>query len=121
MRLLLIAVLILAANSVRAEWVKVAESSDADYFSDPATIRKNGDLRRIWEVENMKVPKEFVSARALQEYDCQEGAVRRLAYSDFSGRMATGTVLYSSDRPGPKRYVAPGSVNHALFTFACAQ
>ena len=82
MRIVLIAWLILVATPAWAEWVKVSESDGLTGYVDPATIRKNGNLRRVWEIQDLKARgTKFgeLSRRVLNEYDCKEERMRTLS------------------------------------------
>ena len=93
MRLVLCLLQALAAAPAWAGWVKVSDATDGTFrtYIDPATLRVSGDLRRIWILNNEKVPKqngEF-SSRNLQEYDCKGDRMRILALSVDADRKLT--------------------------------
>jgi hypothetical protein len=60
----------LVTGAAWAEWLKVAENDSADYYIDPATIRKDGNLRKVWDMYNTKEPGKggALSIRAKAEY-----------------------------------------------------
>ena len=53
MRIILCLLALLAAPA-RAEWVAVSESNDLVAYIEPATIRKNGNFRKVWQVQDLK-------------------------------------------------------------------
>jgi hypothetical protein len=123
MRILMMAVLLLVAMPVAAQnWVKVDENDVFTLYIDPSTIRINGNLRRVWTLNDFKRPDPGgqVSQRALLEYDCKEERSRVLAWSAHSESMLGGKILYSKDEPGQWRYVAPGSVADVTLKIVCA-
>ena len=57
MRVVLVALLMLATIPAWAEWLKVEENDIGTvFYLDPATIRKDGDLRRVWGLQDLKTP-----------------------------------------------------------------
>ena len=52
--------LVLAAVSgaALAEWVKLDESDQVHSYIDPATIRKDGNLRRVWEIHRPEATRQ---------------------------------------------------------------
>ncbi len=105
--------LMLAAAPAFAEWVKVGRTDAAVHYVDPATVRKDGNLRRVWALQDLvdERPDGTMSIRALQEYDCGNGRFRFLSVAAHSGPMAGGHVLtehalrdaWSPARPGASR------------------
>ena len=122
MRIVLCFLLALVASPAWAAWVPVTESESGDsYYIDPATIRVNGNLRRIWILINQKVPHPDgeLSARTLQEFDCKEDRLRILAGFSHSGPMATGKVLLTVDKPPLDwHHVPPSAVFATILKFS---
>ena len=55
MRRFLLAVLMLAATSTAlAAWVKATEDDDIVHYLDPSTLRRNGNMRQVWIVQDFK-------------------------------------------------------------------
>lgn len=86
MRVLICILIVLVSAPASAEWVKSWESKTSGtitYF-DPDTIRKDGNLRRVWVLQELRIRgKEYgeMSRRALWEYNCPEGRFRSLQIS----------------------------------------
>lgn len=123
MRVALMFLLILATSLARAEWVKVGRTDAAVHYVDPATVRMDGYLRRVWAMQDMvEASVEGVrSIRALQEYDCAEQRFRYLSIAAHSGPMAGGWILAThnlrddwSDRP-------PGTYSTAIEKIVCGR
>jgi hypothetical protein len=95
MRVLLALSLVLAAAPLRAEWLKVGETDAAVHYIDTATIRKDGNLRRVWTVQDMKDGDRtgIRSIRALEEYDCKQERFRYLSLTAHAAPMAGGQVI----------------------------
>ena len=117
-----ILMLMLAAMSTgaMAEWVKHIEIGQAVMYHDPATIRKDGNLRKVWEVQDLKQRTDgAMSRRALVEYDCKEERYRILSISSHSDRMAGGYIIVSSDTTNDWEHVPPSSPAEALLKVVC--
>ncbi len=107
------------------EWVKpldVARDTAVRYF-DPATIRKNGNLRRIWQLNDLKERSRngLLSVRFLVEYDCKEERLRTLSVTSFSGPMATGEIIISNNDADQWQYAAPGTLGDYTIKFICSR
>ena len=98
MKKLLIVLALLVSGSVRAEWVKVSDADNRMLYIDPASIRKDGDLRVVWEVIDLKRRHKDgqMSHRSKVEYDCKAGLYRFLLTSSHSGPMADGVTIFSA-------------------------
>jgi hypothetical protein len=122
MRILLI-LLTLVAAPAWAEWVKVEESNIANFYIDPATIRKDGNMRRVWMVRDLKERNKAGerSNRFLGEYDCKDERYRLLSHSAHTETMLGGNVLYSGDVTDNWSYIPPGSVIVTVLKIVCAK
>lgn len=126
MKSLLLACLMLHTVFAWAEWQLVATvTEDGDrYYSDPQSVRLNGNKRLIWEIENLKVRDKDgeLSRRSRIEYDCSLERYRRLSFSTHSGAMASGTVLIvtPTNELAPWRDIPPGTAVDQRFKYACA-
>jgi len=122
-RLGLFCTLTLIAAPALAEWEKVLETDSAAYFIDTATLQKNGTLRRVAQVQNLKQrDKEGeLSRRALVEYDCREAQNRTLALSMHADAMGEGKKLDSYNEPSSPRKVAAGSSGEAILNVVCSR
>ena len=123
MKTLLLA-LLLVTGSAWAEWVQVAERWDIVLYIDPETIRKDGDLRRVWQIQNLKQRDKNgeMSSRVRVEYDCKQERYKMLSLSTHSGPMAGGTSLYQSSSEDIKwRDIPPGNLFEIVLKIVCAQ
>jgi hypothetical protein len=123
MRLVLCLLLNLAAAPAWADWVKVIDNDVVVIYIDPATIRKDGNIRRVWELYDLKQRDRDgeMSRRVLYEYDCKEERYRFLSLSAHSEPMAGGRVLNTGSSPTAWDYVAPGTVAATKMQFVCAK
>lgn len=123
MKKLLIAMVLLATGSAWAEWVKVGETDDANIYIDPASIRKDGNLRRVWQIQDLKQrDKEGgeMSRRVRKEYDCKQERHRNLSFSTHSEPMAGGKTLVSGGEETKWRDTPPDSAAEAIQKLVCA-
>jgi hypothetical protein len=88
-------VAMIVATPALAEWVKVGRSDAAVHYVDPATVHRDGNLRRVWAMQDMVETSVggVRSIRALQEYDCAETRFRFISIATHSGPMAGGAIL----------------------------
>ena len=65
----------------------------------------------------------YLSTRHQRLYDCAEERVRVLKFTHFSANMTSGKVGYSSPAAAEGKWepVPPGTVDEALWTFACGK
>jgi hypothetical protein len=127
-RLFLITLLLLSSSPAYAEWVKVNDSDEVGktVYVDPATIRRNSNLVKMWQFYDYETVQtvggiRFLTAKEQWEFDCAEERSRVLALTEFSGNMGSGTVVYSNSEVGRWQPVAPSSIGQLLWKFACGK
>ena len=120
MRAVLMALLVLAACSVSAEWLKMGEVPDAVLYIDAASVRMDGAFSTLSTLDDLKVaaPGGELSMRFLREFDCRQKRVRVVEASAFSGTMGTGRIL-GSEGGGGWNDVVPGTTGEDIFRFVC--
>jgi hypothetical protein len=96
------ALLMLVILPARAEWVKASENPSGVYYFDPATVLKEGNLRRVWQMNDLKVRKKDgeLSRFVQYEYDCKEDLRRIRFLSTHDGPMTTGKVIVGETSTG---------------------
>ena len=110
MRLVLCLLLTLSTSLAWAEWVKVSVTDEHTTYIDPATIRKDGNLRKVWTIQDRKQRDKDgeMSRRTLIEYDCKEERYRVRSGTTHSDPMARGNTLYTrSGEPGEWNDIPP--------------
>ena len=126
MRIVLTFLLLVAAGQARAEWVEVGKSSksafyflsrEAAYYIDPATIAREGNFRRVWEIHDLaeKGSQGERSVLASMEYDCAEKRMRTLKATGRSLRMARGEIIPLSRVLDEWIILRPGSADEIFF------
>ena len=126
MHIVLAVLLLFVAVPAWAEWVKLGESSNGTTYIDPTTLRKDGDIRRIFVLFDRKKRDEKgeLSLRTLDEFDCKKKQSRPLHMSIFDGPMGSGKQLGASTAEGghqPWRQISPGSAGQATLDFVCSR
>ena len=127
MKQLLIALMLLVtATAASAEWTRAGENDEFIQYVDKATIRRDGNLVKMWGLsDNMKVEvfagQSFLSIRSLSEYDCKDEKERVLSESGFSGHMGKGTISYNDEDIKKWFAVAPGTIAETLWKIACGK
>ena len=123
-KFLLLPLLLLATGSAWAGWEEVGESStETTFYIDRATIRKDGNLRRMWSLTDLKQRDKNgeMSRRSKSEYDCKGERMRYLALSTHSESMAGGKTLLNEGEEEMWRAIPPGTAAEAILEMACAQ
>ncbi|TKB93880.1 MAG: hypothetical protein E8D41_04805 [Nitrospira sp.] len=116
--------LVLCSAPAYAEWVEVGITDEATVYVDPDTIRRKGDLVKMWYLHDFKttqtvLKKSYLSSRSQDEYDCTEDRHRALASTSFSGNMGSGKVRSSYSIKGKWEPVLPGTLTQTLWKVAC--
>ena len=127
-RLFLITLLLLSSGPAYAEWVKVSERDEEGktVYVDPATIRRNSNLVKMWQFYDYKTVQtvggnRFLTAKEQWEFDCAEERSRVVARKEFSGNMGSGTMVSTDSQVGNWMSIVPGSIGHAVWEVACGK
>lgn len=127
-RLFLITLLLLSSGPAYAEWVKVSESDEAGktVYVDPATIRRNSNLVKMWQFYDYKTVQtvggnRFLTVKEQWEFDCAEERSRVVARKEFSGNMGSGTMVFTNSQVGKWLPVIPDSIGQTVWNVACGK
>ena len=120
---ILFMLLAFVSSNAAAAWVEVSETVGAFVYIDRSTIRKNGDLRRVVVIQDLKKrsPNGHLSMRSLDEYDCKEAHLRSLSLATHSEQMAAGRILWSKETPSEWHHVAPDTPTQKILGIVCAR
>ena len=123
---LLLMLFMLSSQPAYAEWVLVSGDDEAGLkvYVDPATLRRNGSLAKMWQLYDYKTVRtvagdSLLSMKRFNEYDCTEERTRMLGYTWFSGNMGNGNVVYSTTEQLAWELVVPRTINRTLWKVAC--
>ncbi len=127
-RLLLMTLLVLSSGPAYAEWVWAGANNQVGLtiYVDPDTIRRNGDLVKLWQLYDYKAVQtvggaSFLSSKAQRQFDCVKQHTRLLAFTHFTGNMGSGNRVFSDLDESEWRPVAPGSVGQSMWKVACGK
>ena len=126
-QLLMGLMLLVTAGAASAEWTYGVRSEISIQYVDRATIRRNGNFVKMWDLMDYKTVQKgpagvsFLSAKQQTEYDCKEEKERMLAFLWFDGQMANGKVVYSNSDTDKWSPISPGSVAETLWKIACGK
>jgi hypothetical protein len=129
-RLLLIALtlLVLSSGPAYAEWVKVSDSDETGktVYVDPATIRRNSNLVKMWQFYDYKTVQtvggnRFLTAKEQWEFDCAEKRGRVVARKEFSGNMGSGTMVFTNSEVGKWIPAIPDTISQTVWEVVCGK
>ena len=122
----LIALMLLSSSPAYAEWVAVGGNDQIGMttYADPSTIRRKGDLVKMWQLNDFKTVQtvegnSFLSTKKQREFNCAEERTRILAATQFSGNMGTGEVVWRNANEQKWEPVVPESIGQTLWEFTC--
>jgi hypothetical protein len=127
-RLLLGLMLLMTAGAASAEWTRIGENDRFVQYVDRATIRRNGDFVKMWDLSDYKALQKsaagesYLSEKIQNEYDCKEEKRRLLAYAFYDKTMGDGKVVTSNSNVKSEwepNY--PGSIGETLWKIACGK
>ena len=119
--------LAVVSSSAAAAWVEVGGNAIATAYADPATIRKNGNRAKMWDLFDLKTARasregrSYLSTKQQAEYDCKEEQWRMLYFSWHSGNMGIGETVFSYAEPNNWGPIPPDSWVELLWKFACGK
>lgn len=129
-RLILSATLALSSLPAYGEWVEVTANVEAGQtvYIDPDSIRRNGDIAQMSALYDSKtkqsaVGSAYLSRKVKNEYDCVQEMRRMLGVIEYSGNMASGTVVHmTSPLSPPGKWVpARAGLGETLLKIACGK
>jgi hypothetical protein len=115
----------LTCGSAMAEWTALTFSEQIVVYVDKATIRKSGNMSKIWILIDSKTSglsimgKPYLSIKSRNEFDCNEEKSRILSYTYLSKHMGYGEVITTNSNPQEWREIDPESVERDMFNLAC--
>jgi hypothetical protein len=125
-RLFLITLLVLSSGSAYAEWERASSNDQVGLtiYIDPDTIRVKENLVKMWILYDFMTIQadrggSFWSRKVQTEFDCLEERHRSLTFTDFSGNMGNGEMVYNNSNEHKWEPVEPESVDQTLWKVAC--
>lgn len=129
MRWMVAMTLALAAFAAQAEWTQIGVSRKTDdaftLYVDLATAQRNGNLVRIWDLQDFPEPQRidgqtYLSEKTQIEFDCEAKKARVLATIDCAGRMCSGKVVYSDADVSEWTAVGANTLGELEWKAACS-
>jgi hypothetical protein len=122
----LILLLVLSSGSAYAELAAIGTTEEMTVYADPDTIRRTEATVKMSVLFDFKTTRSIeghliLSIKGEEEYDCEGTRQRIRTYSEFSGNMGGGKEVNSKAGDGTWVPVAPESVGHTLWSFACGK
>ena len=123
MKKLILLGLMMLTGSAWAKWVMYFETKTITYYYDPATIHKDGNMRQVWRIQQLKqrIADGEKSRRMRIEYDCKEERYRILSASVHSEPLAEGKVIYSENKDNIWTVIPAASAAEAMFKIVCVK
>src|ERR1700675_4391658 len=92
--------LVIVSSSAAAEWVLAGRNVATTLYTDPATVRKAGNMVKMWELIDLKTAqfstegRPYMSSTSQSEYDCKEGRTRILYFTLHSENLGRGETVF---------------------------
>ena len=122
---ILLSVVSASAAAQWSKWVMVDRGPYYVIYADIATIRKAGDIARMWDLSDTNTDKalgavkQSPSIKIEREYDCNKQQLRVLCVSWHSENMGGGKTTGSDSNPGMLQPAVPGTIGERLWKIAC--
>jgi hypothetical protein len=125
-KLLITLVLSLVSTSAFAEWTKVGEDDESTVYTDPSTVRKKGELTKIWSLYDFTQArvmsgKTYLSMEKQYEIDCANGKTRAMYIIYYAQKMGGGEKGAFDYPPKQWQPVAPNSAVESIWKAACGK
>ena len=110
-----------------AEWTKYSESDESDKYIDLGSIRKSGDLRKVWQMWDYRIQGKYgQSSQTLRvEFNCKDETTRLLVVNDYEEPLANGKVLSSITHNNTQGFDIPpgtsGTSGATALKLACSK
>lgn len=112
----------LLPQTAAAQWSKVGALESLTLYQDRSTIRRNGSLREVVEMQDLsrRDPDGVLSRRYINEYDCASAMHRIGNMASFAAPRLGGKQLFDVRETGYWRRIPPDSLFAAGFRLVCA-
>ena len=90
-----LAIALLFAGSVWAEWSSIGENDVETVYVDLQSMHSQGNIRKVLELQDLKQRGKNgeMSVLTKSEYDCEKATYRVMAVTTYAGPMATGKKI----------------------------
>lgn len=128
MRKIIFIISCLFSVTANAEWSLINSSELGNLYIDYSKIKSKAGIHRVWTLmdyanlksETGQATEPFLSRIAIAEYDCANQRSNLLSLSSYSGSMASGRTVESSDhRQKDWIKIPPNSLIETVFDKVC--
>ena len=121
---LLAITLALSSMAASAAWEKAAANDTQALYIDRSSIRKSGNMAKMWAMTDLNKPliianESALSTKRQDEYDCKRERLRTVFFAFYSDHMGGGETLISNPKALDWAPVAPGTMSQSLWEAAC--
>jgi len=119
--------LVLASSEVFAEWVKVGGGNpNSDLYVDSSTIRKNGNMVKMWDMTDFKSTRvggglSYLSIKTQHEFDCKDQKARILSFTWYSKNKGNGAAAHTDNQAFEWETIPAETARAALWKVACGK
>jgi len=119
-------ILVCLSTSALAEWNKVGEDTDSTIYADASTIRKKGDVAKMWSLYDFKETqkmsgKDYLSMEIKYEFDCVKEQSMTTYILYYAGNMGGGEKGAFTYPPKQWQPITPKSTMEELWKAACSK
>ena len=120
--LILLFSILLSFNSY-ANWEKVLQLDEGDFYIHMDSIERTGNTTYIWTMRDNSNPKssnDYNSAKTFLEVECiASKRVRSLTEIRYAQRMGKGDEVKTDNSLGEWGYIPPDNPVYIIFKYAC--
>ena len=121
MKNVLFLILTMLSCPASAAWTQYSETSEATFYIDLDTVKKEGNNRIFWQMMDYKQISQDgdKSARVKIEVDCKKEMLNFLDFAAFTGQNLSG-AMSGQVTPQPEwSHIPPGTPNAKLMRAVC--
>lgn len=126
-KIILMLILTTVSNGVVADWVKVTSNAESGLtvYADPSSMSQSDNKVSMLSLYNFSKARvedgfdPYLSAIFQVEYNCEKEHRRVLEFTNFSGNMGNGEVLFSYHDIGSWTPFELESLSEYLWKYAC--
>ena len=105
-----------------SNWTRLTEAGNTTFYFDKLSIHRAGDLRNVWEMHDLKIPRAdgTASISGWREYDCKNERVRSLKEYTHTRNMASGKATDTlGGKPAGWTKINHGTAGWAYLKLLC--